>query len=217
MFSISIVNAETCPRYLDTVHSLSRSASFHATSLFPFATNSSQQGLCSTSGGYLQRHTTVQLTQSATTYDNNTSCSSTTHDNDTSHSLKPVARRPQIRNDARLSSWRSPQRHTTTSHHALSGLWPGSHKLGGLAVPLTTKYYSSTTKYYPGTTKSTPILQSTTKYYSTTTPYYKSTPVLQSTTQVLLQYYKVLQYYSVLRLSRKVTLDLTKYCACHEK
>ena len=37
MLSISIVNAETCPRYLDTVHSLSRSASFHATSLFPFA------------------------------------------------------------------------------------------------------------------------------------------------------------------------------------
>ena len=79
MLLLSTVHAETFPRYLDTVHSLSRSASFHATRFFPFATNSSQQGLCSTSGGYLQRHTTVRLTQSATTYDNNTSCSSTTH------------------------------------------------------------------------------------------------------------------------------------------
>ena len=69
MLLISTVHAETFPRYLDTVHSLSRSASFHATRFFPFATNCSQQGLCSTRGGYLQRHTTVRLTQSATTYD----------------------------------------------------------------------------------------------------------------------------------------------------
>ena len=60
MLLISTVHAETFPRYLDTVHSLSRSASFHATRFFPFATNSSQQGLCSTRGGYLQRHTTVR-------------------------------------------------------------------------------------------------------------------------------------------------------------
>ena len=39
-------------------HSLSRSASFHATSLFPFADNSSE-GLCGNSGGYIQQHITL--------------------------------------------------------------------------------------------------------------------------------------------------------------
>ena len=72
MLLISTVHAETFPRYLDTVHSLSRSASFHATSLFPFADNSSQ-GLCGNSGGYIQQHITLSIRtfvdkpQSATT------------------------------------------------------------------------------------------------------------------------------------------------------
>ena len=123
MLSISTVHAETFPRYLDTVHSLSRSASFRATSLFPFATNSSQQGLCSTSGGYLQRHTTVQLTQSATTYDNNTSCSfelrlsfqispsiapATQSDTSTSPSTAPTTK---------SDTWTSPSTAPTTKSH----------------------------------------------------------------------------------------------------
>ena len=76
MLLISTVHAETFPRYLDTVHSLSRSASFHATRFF-----------------FPLRQILRSRVSAALVVD--------------------------ISNDTQQFGWRSPQRHTTTTHHAL--------------------------------------------------------------------------------------------------